>query len=45
MELLFALDLPDWLQWALRIKNLLIGALIVAVVVGGVLEDRRKRTQ
>ncbi|MDA0182532.1 hypothetical protein OJ997_19640 [Solirubrobacter phytolaccae] len=37
------IDVPDWLQWANKIKNVLLLGLLVAVVIGGVLKDRQRR--
>ena len=40
---MFGIDLPDWLEWlhwALRIKNSLIIALIVFVVVSALVKAR-----
>jgi len=42
-EGMFGIDLPDWLEWlhwALRIKNALIIALIVFVVVSAIVKSR-----
>ena len=35
-------DLPDWLQHVNRVKNLIIGGLIVLGVVGALLKTREK---
>lgn len=37
------IDVPDWLQWANKAKNLLLLALLAAVVIGGVVKDARRR--
>lgn len=37
------IDVPDWLQWANKAKNVLLLALLAAVVIGGVVKDARRR--
>ena len=34
------IDVPDWLQWANKVKNVLLLALLVAVAVGAVAKAR-----
>ena len=34
-------DVPDWLAWLNRIKNVAIASLIVIAVIGAVLKSRR----
>lgn len=36
------IDVPDWLSWINKIKNALLLALLAAVVIGGVVKDRRR---
>ncbi|MDA0169367.1 hypothetical protein OJ998_09745 [Solirubrobacter taibaiensis] len=36
------IDVPDWLQWANKVKNVLLLTLLVAVVIGGVVKETRK---
>jgi hypothetical protein len=37
------IDVPDWLQWANKVKNVALLALLAAVVVGAVVKETRKR--
>ena len=37
--------MPDWLQWANKIKNVPLLALLVAVVIGAVVKEARKRDE
>jgi hypothetical protein len=37
------IDVPDWLQRANKVKNVLLLTLLAAVVIGAVVKDTRKR--
>jgi uncharacterized membrane protein len=37
------IDVPDWLQWANKVKNVLLVTLIAAVVIGGVVKEARRK--
>jgi uncharacterized membrane protein YqhA len=35
-------DLPDWLGTVLKVKNLVVVGIVIAIVVSAVAEERRK---
>jgi hypothetical protein len=35
-------DLPDWLATVLKVKNLVVVGIVIAIVVSAVAEERRK---
>jgi hypothetical protein len=35
-------DLPDWLGTVLKVKNLVVAGIVIAIVVSAVAEERRK---
>ena len=35
-------DLPDWLGTVLKVKNLVVIGIVIAIVVGAVVEERKK---
>ncbi len=37
------IDVPDWLQWANKIKNVLLITLLAVVVIGGVVKEARRK--
>ena len=37
------IDFPDWLGTVNKIKNVLLAALLAAVVIGGIVRETRKR--
>ena len=39
------IDVPDWLQWANKVKNVALLALLAAVVIGAVAKEARKRDE
>jgi hypothetical protein len=38
-------DVPDWLGTVLKVKNVIVIALVVTVVVTAVIQDHRKKTR
>jgi hypothetical protein len=38
-------DLPDWLGVVLKVKNLVLIGIVVAVIVAAVVEDNRKKAR
>ncbi len=39
------IDVPDWLQWANKVKNVALLALLAAVVIGAVVKEARRRDE
>ncbi len=38
-------DLPDWLGVVLKVKNLVLIGIVVAVIVAAVVEDNRRKAR
>ena len=38
-------DLPDWLGVVLKVKNLVLIGIVIAVIVAAVVEDNRKKAR
>ena len=39
------LDLPDWLGTVLKVKNLIVIGIVIAIVVTAVIEEQRKKAR
>ena len=38
-------DLPDWLGVVLKVKNVILIGIVIAVIVAAVVEDQRKKAR
>jgi hypothetical protein len=38
-------DLPDWLGVVLKVKNLIVIGIVIAIIVTAVVEENRKKTR